>query len=74
MTTIRDSIKMGESISIPRTADGKEMEIYYNDSENMWYLATPDRDEYILIGNDEDFDNLYELVKHIVENIPWDDD
>ena len=74
MTTIRDSIKMGESISIPRTADGREMEIYYNDSENMWYLATPDRDEYILIGNDEDFDNLYELVKHIVENIPWDDD
>nr|AAZ32454.1 hypothetical protein [uncultured euryarchaeote Alv-FOS1] len=74
MTTIRDSIKMGESISIPRTADGKELEIYYNDSENMWYLATLDRDEFVLIGNDEDLENLYDLLKHVVENEPWEDD
>ncbi len=74
MTTIRDSLKMGESISIPRTADGKEIEIYYNESENMWYLATTDREEFVLIGNDEDLDNLYDLLKHVVENVPWEED
>ncbi len=74
MTTIRDSIKMGEALSIVRSTDEKDIEIYYDDAENMWYIATADRDEYVLIGTDEDLDNLYDLLKHIVENIPWEKD
>jgi len=74
MTSIRDSIKMGEAISIVRSSDDKEIEIYYDDSENVWYLATTDREEFIALGTDEDLDNLYDLLKHIVEDIPWEDD
>ncbi len=74
MTTIRDSIKMGEAISIVRSFDDKEIEIYYDESENIWYLATVDRDEFIALGTDEDLDSLYDLLKHIVEDIPWEDD
>ena len=74
MTSIRDSLKMGEILSISRSPDEKEIEIYYDNAENMWYIATGDRDEYVLIGTDEDLDNLYDLLKHIVENIPWEED
>ncbi len=74
MTSIRDSLKMGEILSITRSPDEKDIEIYYDNAENMWYIATGDREEYVLIGNDEDLDNLYDLLKHIVENIPWEED
>ncbi len=74
MTSIRDSLKMGEILSITRSPDEKDIEIYYDNAENMWYIATEDREEYVLIGNDEDLDNLYDLLKHIVENIPWEED
>ncbi len=74
MTTIRDSVKMGEILSIVRSPDNKDVEIYYDNAENMWYIATSDREEYVLIGTDKDLDNLYDLMKHIVENIPWEED
>ena len=74
MTSIRDSLKMGEILSITCSPDEKDIEIYYDNAENMWYIATGDREEYVLIGNDEDLDNLYDLLKHIVENIPWEED
>ncbi len=74
MTTIRDSIKLGEIISFVRAVDDKEIDIYYDPAENRWYLATADREEYIMIGNDDDLDNLYDFLKHIVENLPWEED
>ncbi len=74
MTTIRESIKMGEVISFVRSVDDAEIELFYDDAENVWYLATSDREEYIMIGTDEDLDELYNFLKHIVENIPWEDD
>ncbi len=74
MTTIRESIKMGEVISFVRSVDDAEIELFYDDAENVWYLATSDRREYIMIGADEDLDELYNFLKHIVENIPWEDD
>ena len=73
MTTIRDSIKLGEIISLVRSVDEKEIEIYYDSADNLWYLATSDREEYIKIGNDDDLNNLYDFLKHIVENIPWEE-
>ncbi len=74
MTTIRESIKMGEVISFVRSVDDAEIELFYDDAENVWYLATSDREEYIMIGTDEDLDELYNFLKHIVEDIPWEDD
>ncbi len=74
MTTIRESIKMGEVISFVRSVDDAEIELFYDDAENVWYLATADREEYIMIGTDEDLDELYNFLKHIVEDIPWEDD
>ncbi len=73
MTTIRDSIKLGEIISFVRSIDDREIEIYYDSAENTWYLATADREEYIMIGNDDDLNNLYSFLKHIVEDIPWEE-
>ncbi len=74
MTSIRDSIKMGEIISFVRSIDDSEVEIYYDNAENLWYIATGDREEYIAIGTDEDLDELYRILKHIVEDIPWESD
>ena len=71
MTSIMDSIKLGEVISLGRV-DGKEIEIYYDAAENRWYIATSDREEYLMVGDDEDLKNLYDTLNHIVNNIPWD--
>ncbi len=73
MTMIRDSLKMGETIAFTREIDGRDLEIYYDDAENTWYIATDDRDEFIKVGTDADLDELYNILKHIVENIPWED-
>ncbi len=74
MTSIRDSIKMGEVISFVRSFDEQEIELYYDDADNLWYLATRDREEYVVIGTDEDLDELYRILKHVVEDIPWEED
>ena len=72
MTTIMDSIKLGEVISFVRKTDDKDVEIYYDAAENRWYLATADREEYIMIGDDDDLKTLYGTLHHIVNNLPWD--
>ena len=74
MTSIRDSIKMGEVISFVRSVDEQEIELYYDEADNLWYLATADREEYVVIGTDEDLDELYRILKHVVEDIPWEED